>query len=94
MYEIRNLKRTPTPVVLIGQSLLLPKDGTANIRDRQAEEDTVKALAKLRFVKLTELDEEDPPEDVDSAAYKELLRVRGVHQSLENAARRARGELV
>lgn len=94
MYEIRNLKRTPTPVVLLGQSLILPGGGTEKIRDRQAEEDTVVALKRLRHIKLTKLDEEDPPENTESLAYREYLRVRGVHSTKERAARRARGELV
>lgn len=94
MYEIRNLKPTPTPVVLIGGSIILSKGGTKKIRDRQAEEYTVEAQVKLRNVKLTKLKEEDPPEDIESEAYKEYLRVRGVHLTLEKAARRARGEFV
>lgn len=95
MYEVKNLKSTPTPLPIPGRALILPRQGaTESLRDREAESDELRALVRIKYVRLTKVSEQDPPEDIECPGYKEFTRINAVKAARERAARRARGELV
>lgn len=93
MYEIKNNKRTPTPISLPGRSFILSKMGdTAKILDREREHPVVKACLRNKWISETKLDEVEPEEDPNSESFKENRRIQAVKTARERAARRARGE--
>ncbi len=95
MYEIKNLKRTPTPISLPGRSFILPGLGATNkIRDREFDTASVQAAKKQKWVKLTPIEGVEPPEDETTPEFLEYKRVTAVKAARERAARRARGELI
>ena len=93
MYEVKNLKTAPRPLPIPGRSVILQKQGsTCEIRDREVT-DLIISQADQGYLRLTPLDKDEPPEDVNCPGYKQYKRIEAVKAAKERAERRARGEL-
>ena len=93
MYEVKNLKTAPRALPIPGRSVILQRQGsTCEIRDREYTE-LLKSQKTEGYIRVTKLEKEDPPEDVNCPGYKQYLRINAVKAAKERAERRARGDL-